>query len=475
MSITAGGSRPHVLVFPYPAQGHSLVLLDLTHQLSLRNIAITILVTPKNLPALHPLLTVHPTIETLVLPLPPHPKLPPGLENIREIGVCGNIAMVNALSKLHDPIVEWFNSHTNPPVAIISDFFLGWTQKLADQIKIPRICFFSNRVAIASLFDYCWRNIKTVRSLPVVEFHELPKSPSFKQEHMPSIIRLFDESDPDSRMVRHGFIANGSSWGLVFNSFDFLEGEFLDHLRMRTGHHRSFGVGPLNLFTLPQSLERGIPDNNFHGCGGDVLSWLEGCADGSVLYVCFGSQKLLKRKQMEALASALEQSRTRFIWVVKTGVTEREMEEGYGVVPDGFEERIQGKGLVVRSWVPQLMILKHRAVWGFLSYSGWNSLMEGIAAGVMIFTWPMEADHYLNSKLLVDEMGVALKVCEGDDGVPDSAELGKVIDESMCNVDNPHRVKVREMRDQAFEAVSDTESSCRDLDQLVKELRLLLN
>ncbi|KAH7516157.1 hypothetical protein FEM48_Zijuj10G0105400 [Ziziphus jujuba var. spinosa] len=361
MSITAGGSRPHVLVFPYPAQGHSLVLLDLTHQLSLRNIAITILVTPKNLPALHPLLTVHPTIETLVLPLPPHPKLPPGLENIREIGVCGNIAMVNALSKLHDPIVEWFNSHTNPPVAIISDFFLGWTQKLADQIKIPRICFFSNRVAIASLFDYCWRNIKTVRSLPVVEFHELPKSPSFKQEHMPSIIRLFDESDPDSRMVRHGFIANGSSWGLVFNSFDFLEGEFLDHLRMRTGHHRSFGVGPLNLFTLPQSLERGIPDNNFHGCGGDVLSWLEGCADGSVLY------------------------------------------------------------------------------------------------------------------LLVDEMGVALKVCEGDDGVPDSAELGKVIDESMCNVDNSHRVKVREMRDQAFEAVSDTGSSCRDLDQLVKELRLLLN
>ncbi|KAH7516158.1 hypothetical protein FEM48_Zijuj10G0105500 [Ziziphus jujuba var. spinosa] len=356
MSATICENQPHVLVFPYPAQGHSLALLDLAHQLSLRRIALTILVTPKNLPALDPLLIVHPTIETLVLPLPPHPKLPPGVENIRETGVRGNIAMINALSKLHDPIVQWFNSHANPPVAIISDFFLGWTQKLAARIRIPRICFFSNSVGSFSVTDYCWSNLNAVRSSPVVHFHELPKSPSFKQEHMPSVIRFFDESDPEKQMIRDGSIAIRSSWGLVFNSFDALEGDFLDHLREKMGHHRIYGVGPLNLFTLPESLERGKPDKDFHGCERDVLGWLEGCADESVLYVCFG---------------------------------------------------------------------------------------------------------------------MAVKVCEGDDGVPDSAELGKVIDESMNNVNGPQRVKVKEVRDKAVQAVSVDGSSSKNLDELVKELRLL--
>ncbi|XP_015895255.3 UDP-glycosyltransferase 89A2 [Ziziphus jujuba] len=476
MSTTVVDNRPHVLVFPYPAQGHSLVLLDLTHQLSLRNIVITILVTPKNLPALDPLLAAHQTIKTLVLPMPPHPKLPPGIENLRDIGISKNMAMVKAMSKLHNPIIQWFESHPNPPVAIISDVFLGWTQTLADQINVRRICFFPNRVAVASVFDYCWRNIDAVSASKVVDFHDqLPDSPSFKHEHLPNIIRRYDGSDPEWLNVRDILVANSSSWGIVFNTFEALEGRFLDHLRKKMGHHRIYGVGPLNLLSIPESSDRGKPDKDFHAAAGgvDVLGWLEGCADDSVLYVCFGSQKFLKREQMKALASGLEQSKTKFIWVVKTGTTEIEMEQGYGVVPNGFEERIQGRGLVVRTWVPQLMILNHRAVWGFLSYSGWNSLMEGITAGVMLLIWPMEADHYINAKLLEEEMGVAIKVCEGDDGVPDSAELGKVIDESMRNVDGPQRVKVKELRDKTFQAVSDGGPSRKDLDELVKELRLL--
>ncbi|KAJ0830731.1 hypothetical protein HanPSC8_Chr15g0658771 [Helianthus annuus] len=66
----------HILVFPYPAQGHMLALLDLTHHLATNGLTITILVTPKNLPILSPLLSSSPNIQTLVLPFPPHPTLP---------------------------------------------------------------------------------------------------------------------------------------------------------------------------------------------------------------------------------------------------------------------------------------------------------------------------------------------------------------------------------------------------------------
>lgn len=208
---------PHVLVFPYPAQGHMLALLDLTHQLSLHNLAITILVTPKNLSILNPLLSTHPNIQTLVLPFPSHPKLPPGVENIKDIGNRGNPLMINALSKLQDPIIQWYESHSNPPVAIISDFFLGWTLNLAQKLNIPRISFFSVSALLASIFHSLWKESNSLQSGPFVDFPDIPGSPSFKEEHLPSLYLLCRELNPEAEFVRDGMVANTSSWGVVFN------------------------------------------------------------------------------------------------------------------------------------------------------------------------------------------------------------------------------------------------------------------
>lgn len=312
-----------------------------------------------------------------------------------------------------------------------------------------------------------------VRALPVVEFRDLPRSPSFKQEHLPSIVRYYNEPNPDMVLIREGNIANGESWGLIFNSFDALEGEYFEHCRTKCGklHRRVYGVGPLSLIGLPESLDRGNPNKNPGSSGAEILDWLDGCPEGSVVYVCFGSQKLLNKQQMEALASGLEQSKTRFIWVVKTGTT-RQLEDGYGVVPDGFEQRVGGRGLVVRTWAPQVAILSHRAVGGFLSHCGWNSTLEAVVAGVMILGWPMEADQFVNARLLVEYMGVAVRVCEGGDTVPDSAELGKVIAESMSE-DRPEKAKTKELRDEAFAAVREGGSSANDLEDLVRELKQL--
>ncbi|KAF5449468.1 hypothetical protein F2P56_029909 [Juglans regia] len=461
-------SKVHILVFPYPAQGHMLPLLDLTHQLSLRGLSITILVTPKNLPTLAPLLSAHPSIHTLILPFPPHPKLPPGVENVRDIGIAGNLPIIGALGMLYDPLLRWFQSHPSPPVAILSDFFLGWTLRLAQQLRIPRIAFFSSGSFLASVIDYCWRNVRTVPSLSIVHFPDLPRSPSFKQEHLPSVFRSYRESKPETEFVKDGMLANTSSWGCIFNSFEDLEGQHLDHLRTVMGHPRVFGVGPLSLRGVNDRADRGNPnpDSDTH-----TLTWLDGCSDGSVLYVCFGSQKLLNKQQMEALASGLEKSGTRFVWVVKAGTIEQEA-DGYGVVPDGFEKGVAGRGLIIKGWAAQVKILSHRAVGGFLSHCGWNSVLEGIVGGAMILGWPMEADQYVNARILVEDMGVAVRACEGVDSVPDPAELGRVIAEAMSG-DSTEKARARVLREKAFKAVGDGGSSSRDFDRLVKELSQL--
>ncbi|KAK2642611.1 hypothetical protein Ddye_024374 [Dipteronia dyeriana] len=72
---------------------------------------------------------------------------------------------------------------------------------------------------------------------------------------------------------------------------------------------------------------------------------------------------------MEALGDALEKSGVRFIWAVKKpgkGVVEM------SVVPAGFEDRVAGRGLVIRGWVPQSVILKHTTVGSYLCHLGWG-------------------------------------------------------------------------------------------------------
>jgi len=442
-----------------------LPLLDLTHQLALQStFTITIIITPKNLPILTPLLSTHPnTIKTLILPFPSHPKIPSHVENLREIGNPGNYPFINALSNLQNPIIQWFKTHHNPPVALISDFFLGWTQQLATQLNIPRIAFYSSGAFLTVVINRCWRNPLFFQSQEVVEFNEIHGTPSFKRDHLPSLFRRYVESDPESEFVKDSFISNDESWGFVINTFRALEGAYLDHIQGQFGNRRLFAVGPLGYDRVGSDLED----------GSDVLRWLDRWDDdGSVLYVCFGSQMLMRRDQMEALAFGLERSGIRFVWVVKVPSTVEQIEEGYGLVPEGFEDRVSGRGIVVKGWAPQIAILGHRVVGGFLSHCGWNSVLEAVVAGVGILGWPMEADQFVNAKLLVEDMGVAVRVCEGMDTVPDPNKLGRVIS-SIMSGDSPQKKGAKLMKEEAVGAVSKDGVSFQELKELVHALQQL--
>ncbi|XP_024995114.1 UDP-glycosyltransferase 89A2-like [Cynara cardunculus var. scolymus] len=443
----------HILVFPFPAQGHMLPLLDLTRHLANHGLTITILVTPKNLSILTPLLSSSSNIQSLVFPFPPHPSLPSAVENVKDIGNHGNLPIINSLANLQDPIIHWFHSHPNPPVAIIADFFLGWTHYLAGKLGIPKITFFSSGAFLTAVLDHVCHHMTLVCSQEVTIFQDLPNSPSFPRDQLPSLARFYKESDPEWDLVLDGHMMNASSWGWVVNTFDALESRYMEYLTEKIGHGRVFGVGPVSLLGGSDFMTRGQSGSE---SGSDVVKWLDGKPEGSVLYVCFGSQVFLTNDQIEALAIGLEQSGVYFVWVMKPE----------SVDPAGMGS---GRGMVIKGWAPQVSILSHQAVGGFLSHCGWNSVLEAIVAGVMILAWPMEADQYVNARLLVEEHGVAVRVCEGRNSVPDSAELAHTIAESM-SVDNTEMLKAKELKGKAIEAVKEGGRSSRELGRLVKEL-----
>eukprot|EP00262_Sarcandra_glabra_P010511 TRINITY_DN2579_c0_g2_i1.p1 TRINITY_DN2579_c0_g2~~TRINITY_DN2579_c0_g2_i1.p1 ORF type:complete len:526 (+),score=15.35 TRINITY_DN2579_c0_g2_i1:80-1579(+) len=463
MSIKNNKTGAHILVFPFPAQGHIIPLLDLTHQLVTRGLTITILVTPKNLPMLDPLLTKHPTIQTLVLPFPKHPSIPDGVENVKDLpnhSLHSIGLMMRTLGSLYQPLLHWFKTHTSPPRAILSDFFLGWTHHLACQLSIPRVVFSPSPALLWAVNNCLWRHVPDEIEPHdpnfQITFQEVPKSPTYPWYHLSSFYRCYKKGDPVLEFVKDGFIANLASWGIVFNSFDVLEAAYLEHMKKDLGHNRVWAVGPL----CPPSE----PTNR-----GVVVTWLDTCPERSVIYVCFGSEAVLTRRQMAELADGLEHSGVRFVWCVKEATTGHVAGE-YGVVPTGFDERVAGRGLVIRGWVPQASILSHASVSGFLTHCGWNSVIEGLVAGVSLLAWPMRADQFMNANLVVEDLGVGVRVCEGADSVPDSAELALIFSDSVGGSGSKRRNRVEELSRAARVSVKEGGSSYRELNELVRAL-----
>ena len=119
-------------------------------------------------------------------------------------------------------------------------------------------------------------------------------------------------------------------------------------------------------------------------------------------------------EQTREMAIALENSGQRFLWVIRIPKDETGKAVGdlSDVMPAGFVERTKGKGMVYVDWAPQLHILAHRAVRGFVSHCGWNSTIESIAVGVPMIAWPYQAEQMMNATLVDQLLGVAIRINE---------------------------------------------------------------
>ncbi|XP_028794973.1 UDP-glycosyltransferase 72B3-like [Neltuma alba] len=117
----------------------------------------------------------------------------------------------------------------------------------------------------------------------------------------------------------------------------------------------------------------------------DCLTWLNNPPQNSVLYISFGSGGSLSHDQLRQLALGLEISGHKFLWVVRapsefasSDYLRAKEEDPLDYLPKGFIERTKDQGFVVPSWAPQIEILRHESVGGFLTHCGGNSTPEGV-------------------------------------------------------------------------------------------------
>ncbi|GFQ08231.1 zeatin o-xylosyltransferase [Phtheirospermum japonicum] len=192
--------------------------------------------------------------------------------------------------------------------------------------------------------------------------------------------------------------------GDLYNTCRLMEGPFLDILGSQevAGNRKSWAIGPL----LPAKFSPAAR----HEC----LKWLDRQEPRSVIYVTFGTTCSLTDEEINELATGLERSGHKFLWVLrdadKGDVFDGEIRNAE--LPPGFEERVGERGMVVRDWAPQPEILAHKSTGGFMSHCGWNSCIESITMGVPIAAWPMHSDQPTNAVLVTEILKVGLAVRE---------------------------------------------------------------
>lgn len=118
------------------------------------------------------------------------------------------------------------------------------------------------------------------------------------------------------------------------------------------------------------------------------LTWLDRQGKGSVLFVSFGSEGDVDAKQIEEIEMGIKESGHKFLWVVRPNALASSRPK------HGLSEQINGqeRGMFV-SWAPQIKVLQHLAVGGFLTHSGWNSTLESVTFGVPMLCLPLFGDH----------------------------------------------------------------------------------
>ncbi|RWR85168.1 UDP-glycosyltransferase 90A1-like protein [Cinnamomum micranthum f. kanehirae] len=459
---TATDSAPsttHVVLLPFMSKGHTIPLLHLAHLLHNRNIIVTIFTTPANSSFIRSYLN-HTTVTVFELPFPQSPpNIPPGVESTDKLPSMSLFLPFVHATKLLQPHFEEVLSTLLPHVScVIHDGFLPWAQHSASEVGVPSLIFFGMNTfsMIIPRLVVEHGSLRDVKSDD--ELFSPPFFPNIKlcRRDLNEPFKDPEPKGPLFEFVMESGRATAQSSGIVVNSFYELESIYVDFFN-REFNPKAWCVGPLCTASPLKQLES-LAEPRW-------VQWLDDrkAKQRPVLYVAFGTQAENSQSQLMEIGIGLERSGVDFLWVVRG----KEVELG-----DGYEERVAERGMVVREWVEQRKILKHQIVRGFLSHCGWNSVLESICAEVPILAWPMMAEQPMNAKMVVEELGIGLRVKEeGGGGVVGWEKVKDLVKELMVGERGKEvGKKVKELGKKAKTAVEEGGSSWCSLGLMLDEV-----
>ncbi|XP_044446295.1 UDP-glycosyltransferase 85A1-like, partial [Triticum aestivum] len=320
-------AKPHVLLIPYPAQGHVNPLLRLAKALHMRSFHITFLHTEHNY---RRLLRSHGPGAVEEVPGFRFETIPDGLPPA-DLDATQDIWKLCEATRRTCPgpvreLVERL-SHTDgvPPVTcVIADGAMGFVVHVAKELGLPAYLFFTTSacglLAYLNFDQLVKRGYVPLKDESCLTGGYLDTHVGWitgmisnvRLRDLPTFIRTTDTNDVMVTInIKQCELDAPAADGILLNTFDDLEYTSLAAIRERLPN--TITIGPLI------SLSSYLPSVTSSLWKEDIVctSWLDKQPDGSVVYVNFGSITVMSTEQMVEFARGLDGAGSPFLWVVR--------------------------------------------------------------------------------------------------------------------------------------------------------------
>lgn len=229
---------------------------------------------------------------------------------------------------------------------------MGWALEIAKKWEIRRVAFLSAAAVMLNLVVNCPKLIddgiidSDGRVLKKQMFQLSPAMPVMNSEAFvwTSLGDLATQKIMFHYIMNNFISANVADWSICNSTYE-LEPAALALIP------NCKPIGP-----LLANYRLGKSSGQFWPQDSTCLEWLDQQPSQSVIYVAFGSFTLFNENQFQELALGLELANRPFLWVVRQDIST--IKSTLTNMPDGFQDRVQNRGLIV-SWAPQQKVLSH--------------------------------------------------------------------------------------------------------------------
>ncbi|XP_051132349.1 UDP-glycosyltransferase 86A1-like [Andrographis paniculata] len=461
--------QPHAIMIPYPYQGHINPFVSLAVKLASNGFTITFVNTQ----------SVHSRISrargTNAVDIFAGARAS-GLD-IRYATVSDGFPLGFDRSANHDQFVEGlihvFSAHVDELVAdlsesdspltiLIADTFYVWASAIARKHSLLCVSFWTEPALVLSLY-YHLHLLKKHGHFHSKEKRKdtidyIPGVKAIKPTDLTSYLQTDDVTTVVHRVIYRAFEDVKKADIIICNTVEDLESDTLSALNTE---QPTYAIGPIVSNFTSQTLTTSLWSES------DFTEWLNTKPKRSVLYVSFGSHAHTTSKQdILEIAYGLQISGVNFVWVIRPDIVSS---DETNVLPEGFEESINGRGLIVQ-WCRQTKVISHPAIGGFLSHCGWNSVLESIWCRVPLLCFPLFTDQFTNRKLVVNDWKIGINLCDRETITREEVEE-KIKDLMSGGRSEQLRNAVREVSGTMEKALTSEGSSEKRLKMFMEDMK----
>ncbi|KAJ4704547.1 Glycosyltransferase [Melia azedarach] len=471
--------QPHVLILPFPAQGHIKPMLCLAQLLCNAGIHVTFINSHHNhsrlIHSIQALSCYFPTLHFESISDGLSEDDPRSLPSFPDL-----VSSIKSVTKhLFRELLVSLNrgSGPRPPVTcVIADGIMSFSIDVAAEFG-TRVIIFRTFSACCLWIYLCVPKLIAEGQLPFGADDDLEREIEgvpgmegiLRRRDLPHACRSKQIDDPLLQFFVNETLAMTRASSIILNTFEELEAPFLSQIARLVPN--IYTIGPLHALTKSRNRISISPTSSLDASlikeDRSCMTWLDSQPLRSVLYVSFGSLFVLTRLQLLEFWHGLVNSGQRFLWVLRPDMMSRD-ENARDVIPSDVTLGTQEKWCIV-GWAPQEEVLAHPAVGGFLTHSGWNSTLESIVAGVPLICWPQLSDQMVNSRWVSEIWRIGLDMKDTCDRSTVEKMVRVLMEEKRAEI----MKSVDQFAGLARDSISQFGSSNKSLQKLIEDLKIL--